>query len=37
VFSDGVIVGSALVKIILDGASATDVETFLRSFRNALD
>lgn len=36
-FSDGVIVGSALVKIILDGASASDVETFLRSFRNALD
>ncbi|MHB8379636.1 MAG: tryptophan synthase subunit alpha [Acidimicrobiales bacterium] len=36
-FSDGVIVGSALVKIILDGASATDVETFVRSFRAAID
>jgi len=36
-FSDGVIVGSALVKIILDGATAADVETFIRSFRNALD
>jgi tryptophan synthase alpha chain len=37
VFSDGVIVGSALVKIILQGASATDVESFVRSFRTALD
>jgi tryptophan synthase alpha chain len=37
VFSDGVIVGSALVKIILEGAGASDVETFVRSFRNALD
>ncbi len=37
VFSDGVIVGSALVKIILEGASPGDVETFLRTFRNALD
>lgn len=36
-FSDGVIVGSALVKIILDGASPTDVETFVRSFRGAID
>lgn len=35
--SDGVIVGSALVKKILDGASAHDVETFVRSFRNAID
>jgi tryptophan synthase alpha chain len=36
-FSDGVIVGSALVRIILDGASSADVESFVRSFRNALD
>ncbi|HEV3269016.1 MAG TPA: tryptophan synthase subunit alpha [Acidimicrobiales bacterium] len=36
-FSDGVIVGSALVKIILDGASPTDVEAFVRSFRDAID
>jgi tryptophan synthase alpha chain len=36
-FSDGVIVGSALVKIILEGASSSDVEMFIRSFRNALD
>jgi tryptophan synthase alpha chain len=36
-FSDGVIVGSALVKIILEGASSSDVESFIRSFRNALD
>lgn len=37
VFSDGVIVGSALVTIILDGATASDVENFVRSFRTALD
>jgi tryptophan synthase alpha chain len=35
--SDGVIVGSALVKVILDGASAPDVESFVRSFRDAID
>jgi tryptophan synthase alpha chain len=35
--SDGVIVGSALVKIILDGASAHHVEKFVRSFRDAID
>ena len=35
--SDGVIVGSALVKVILDGASAHDVESFVRSFRDAID
>jgi tryptophan synthase alpha chain len=35
--SDGVIVGSALVRAILDGASAGDVETFVRSFRDAID
>jgi len=36
-FADGVIVGSALVKVILDGASITDVEAFIRTFRDALD
>ena len=36
-FSDGVIVGSALVKIILDGATPSDVEAFIRSFRDAID
>jgi tryptophan synthase alpha chain len=35
--SDGVIVGSALVKVILEGASARDVEIFVRSFRDAID
>ena len=35
--SDGVIVGSALVKRLLDGASASEVEHFIASFRNALD
>lgn len=35
--SDGVIVGSALVKIILDGAGASEVESFIASFRRALD
>ncbi len=37
VYSDGVIVGSALVKIILDGANVTEVESFIRTFRHALD
>jgi tryptophan synthase alpha chain len=36
-FSDGVIVGSALVKRILDGADTEDVETLVRSFREAID
>jgi tryptophan synthase alpha chain len=36
-FSDGVIVGSALVKIVLGGASPADVEAFVRSFRDAID
>jgi tryptophan synthase alpha chain len=36
-FSDGVIVGSALVKLILDGATALDVERFVASFRAAID
>jgi tryptophan synthase alpha chain len=35
--SDGVIVGSALVRQILDGASVHEVETFIASFRRALD
>ncbi len=35
--SDGVIVGSALVQLILDGADASQVETFVASFRHALD
>ena len=35
--SDGVIVGSALVRLILDGADASQVETFVASFRRALD
>ena len=35
--SDGVIVGSALVRLILDGADASQVETFVASFRHALD
>ena len=34
--SDGVIVGSALVKVILDGASAHDVEIFVRSSRQQM-
>jgi tryptophan synthase alpha chain len=36
-FSDGVVVGSALVKIVLDGAGSSDVESFIRAFRDALD
>jgi tryptophan synthase alpha chain len=35
--SDGAIVGSALVRLILDGGDAADVESFIASFRNALD
>jgi tryptophan synthase alpha chain len=35
--SDGAIVGSALVRLILDGADAHEVETFVASFRRALD
>lgn len=35
--SDGVIVGSALVATILKGASPTDTEAFIRSFRDAID
>jgi tryptophan synthase alpha chain len=36
-YSDGVIVGSALVKLILDGASTSEVERFVGSFRAAID
>jgi tryptophan synthase alpha chain len=35
--SDGAIVGSALVQVILDGAGASDVEAFIREFRVAID
>ncbi|MGH3732960.1 MAG: tryptophan synthase subunit alpha [Acidimicrobiales bacterium] len=35
--SDGVIVGSALVKVVLDGGSAHDIEDFVHSFRRAID
>jgi tryptophan synthase alpha chain len=35
--SDGVIVGSLLVKAILDGASASDVEQIVHQFRQAID
>jgi tryptophan synthase alpha chain len=35
--SDGVIVGSALVQIVMDHASASDVESFIREFRSAID
>jgi len=35
--SDGVIVGSALVQLILDGATSSDVEDFVGSFRRAID
>ena len=35
--SDGVIVGSALVQMTLDGADSTDIEAFIRTFRSAID
>jgi tryptophan synthase alpha chain len=35
--SDGVIVGSALVQIVMDHASASDVQSFIREFRSAID
>lgn len=35
--SDGVIVGSALVRLVLEGASPEDIEEVVRSFRRALD
>ena len=37
VVSDGVIVGSAIVQRILDGATPTDIERFVREFREAID
>ncbi len=35
--ADGVIVGSALLKIVRDGGTAKDVERFVRSLRRAID
>jgi tryptophan synthase alpha chain len=35
--SDGAVVGTALVRLILDGADASQVESFVASFRRALD
>jgi tryptophan synthase alpha chain len=35
--SDGIIVGSALVQIILDGGDASGIESFIREFRTAID
>jgi tryptophan synthase alpha chain len=35
--SDGVIVGSALVRMILNGGGAVEVESFIREFRRSLD
>ncbi len=35
--SDGVIIGSALVQTILEGASPEQTEQFIRSFRRAID
>ncbi|MGB8197811.1 MAG: tryptophan synthase subunit alpha [Acidimicrobiales bacterium] len=35
--SDGVIVGSALVQVILDGGGAQEIEAFIREFRLAID
>jgi tryptophan synthase alpha chain len=35
--SDGAIVGTALVQVILDGGGASDVEAFIREFREAVD
>lgn len=35
--SDGVIVGTALVRVILDGGDASDVENFVGAFRQAID
>jgi tryptophan synthase alpha chain len=34
--SDGAIVGSALVQVILDGGASSEVETFIREFRSAI-
>ena len=35
--SDGVVVGSALIQTLLDGATPSETEAFIRSFRTALD
>ena len=35
--SDGVIVGSALVRLLLEGGGPSDVEAFVSSFREAID
>jgi tryptophan synthase alpha chain len=35
--SDGAIVGSALVQVLLNGGGATEVESFIGNFRSALD
>ena len=35
--SDGVIVGAALVRLILDGAGPPEIESFVSSFRRAID
>jgi tryptophan synthase alpha chain len=35
--SDGAIVGSALVQVLLDGGGAAEVEKFIRDFRSAID
>jgi tryptophan synthase alpha chain len=35
--SDGVIVGSALVQVVLDGGGAAEIESFIREFRRAID
>ena len=35
--SDGVIVGSAVVQVILDGGDASHIESFIRTFRSAID
>jgi tryptophan synthase alpha chain len=36
-FADGVIVGSALVKVVLEDATPTELEAAVRSFRTAID
>lgn len=36
-FADGAIVGSALVKVVLDGGTPSDTESSVRSFRKAVD
>ncbi len=35
--SDGVIVGSALVQVVLDGGGSAEIEAFVRDFRSAID